>query len=303
MKNFNVLFIGIVIVLAGVGVYLFIQRPAGDLSGPRPTNIVPSPSPTTEPNAQGPVDETKTVIGTSAGKRDVTAYHYGTGASELLFVGGTHGGYEWNTSLLAYELMDYLASNPSAVPANVTVTVIPVLNPDGLSNVVSAAGPFAAADVNTSREAQVAGRYNGNAVDLNRNFDCDWQARGVWQNKTVSGGTAPFSEPESKAFKAYVEEHRPAAVVAWFSAAGGVFASSCGNGASPETNAILKAYADASRYPSFVNFDFYQITGDMANWLAAKDIPAISVLLTNHTDTEWSKNKAGIEALITRYAR
>ena len=41
----------------------------------------------------------------------------------------------------------------------------------------------------------------------------------------------------------------------------------------------------------------------MANWLAKKEIPAISVLLTNHKDTEWTKNKKGIEALLRYYAK
>ena len=41
----------------------------------------------------------------------------------------------------------------------------------------------------------------------------------------------------------------------------------------------------------------------MTNWLAKNSIPAISVLLTNHTDTEWSKNLAGIQALLTYYGK
>ena len=51
------------------------------------------------------------------------------------------------------------------------------------------------------------------------------------------------------------------------------------------------------------DFNFYETTGDMTNWLAKKGIPAISVLLTNHKDTEWSKNKAGIDALLKYYAK
>ena len=42
-------------------------------------------------------------------------------------------------------------------------------------------------------------RFNADGVDLNRNFDCDWAPTGTWQNKTVSGGTAAFSEPEAAA--------------------------------------------------------------------------------------------------------
>ena len=119
----------------------------------------------------------------------------------------------------------------------------------------------------------------------------------------MSGGTAAFSEPESAALKDYVEANKPTAVVAWYSAAGGVFASSCHNGVSDVTEALTKAYASASGYPAHQEYDFYELTGDMMNWLAKNNTPAISVLLTNHTDTEWTKNKAGIDALLTYYSK
>jgi len=249
-------------------------------------------------------DTSVEVLGKSVGGRDITAYHYGTGATELLFVGGIHGGYEWNTALVAYQLMDYLKANPTVVPTNVKVTVIPVLNPDGLTKVVgTSTGNFSEADVATSNTTVVAGRFNGNNVDLNRNFDCDWQAKGKWQTKTVSGGSAVFSEPESQAIKNYVEKNEISAVVTWYSSANGVFSSSCHNGVSAETSALTKTYAKASGYPAFQSFDFYATTGDMVNWFAKNNIPAISVLLTNHSDTEWDKNRAGVEAVLKSFSK
>jgi len=220
-----------------------------------------------------------------------------------LFVGGIHGGYEWNTSLVAYEMIEYLDKNKTVVPDNVRVTVIPVLNPDGLKKVVGIEGPFEVADVTGTQAVKISGRFNANNVDLNRNFDCDWEAKAKWQNREVSGGDAAFSEPESLAIKNYVETNKPDAVVVWYSSAGGVFASSCHNGVSDETLALTNAFAKASGYPAYENFDFYEITGDMVNWLAKKNIPAISVLLSTHDDIEWTKNKAGIEAILDYYAK
>jgi hypothetical protein len=92
-------------------------------------------------------------------------------------------------------------------------------------------------------------------------------------------------------------------VVVWYSAAGGVFASNCHNGVMPETLAITNVFAAASGYQAYKEFNFYTITGDMVNWLAKKNIPGISVLLTTHEDVEWSKNRAGIEALLEYYAK
>lgn len=248
------------------------------------------------------VDETKTVIGTSGEGNAITAYHFGTGETDLLFIGGIHAGYSWNTVLLAYEFMDYLEENPKAIPENVRVTIIPVMNPDGLDAVVGTTDRFVASDVPTAKDATIPGRFNANDVDLNRNFDCDWQAEGVWQNRKVSGGTKALSEPESKAVADYVTKNTPDAVVVWYSASGGVFASNCHGDVLSETSALTKLYAKASGYKAFESFNFYEVTGDMVNWFAKEGIPAISVLLTNHTGTEWSKNKAGIEAMLTHYA-
>ncbi len=293
MKN-AIIFIVIILVIAG-GAYWWWSSQG---------EVVTNPPPVSTSTPTVIEDKTKTVIGQSVEGRDIIAHHFGTGADKILFVGGIHGGYEWNTSLVAYELMDYLKANPNVVPANVTVTVVPVLNPDGLIKVVSTTtAKFAASDVAASQTVQVAGRFNANQVDLNRNFDCDWQATGVWQSRPVKAGSAAFSEPESLAIKNYIEAQDPKAVVVWYSSAGGVFASSCHDGVLPETLALTNAYAKASGYKAYESFDFYETTGDMVNWLAKREVPAISVLLTNHTATEWTKNRAGIEAILKYYAK
>ncbi len=291
----------VVVLLVGIGAYFLI-----------PSLLNKEGSTIKEPNEElsqsgneeqvGEVDDSKTVLGKSVEGRDITAYHYGVGDTELLFVGGIHGGYSWNTSLVAFEMMDYLEESPESIPQNIKVTVIPVLNPDGLDKVVGTDGRFTKADVPTSRNDVVPGRFNANNVDLNRNFDCDWQTDAMWQSRSVSGGSAAFSEPESEAIKNYVEVKKPSAVVVWYSSAGGVFASSCHNGVLPETLEITNTYSKASGYPAFRDFNFYEITGDMVNWLAKKNIPAISILLTTHEATEWSKNKLGIEALFEYYS-
>lgn len=289
----------VVIILIAAGVYYFTQKTEGPTETTPITSVPQNTSPTTPPIT----NEKETRLGTSIGGNPIMAFHFGTGTDELLFVGGIHGGYEWNTTLVAYEMIDYLTANPSVIPSNVKVTVIPVLNPDGLQKVVGTTTRFTKTNVSPTESVVVSGRFNGNTVDLNRNFDCDWQANGVWQNKTVSGGSAPFSEPESKAIKAYVESKDPKAVVVWYSAAGGVFSSNCHNGVLAETKTLTNTFASASGYRAYEEWGFYEITGDMVNWLAKENIPAISVLLTNHTDTEWTKNKAGIDAVLKYYAK
>lgn len=296
----NLLIVLAIAIAAAVGIYFYTQRS----HTPSAVNEQQTAPVSTSTNDQPAVqDKTQTVIGKSVQQRDITAYHFGTGPKKLLFVGGIHGGYEWNTVLVAYQLVDYLKANPSAIPANVTVTVIPVLNPDGLYKVVGKEGRFTAADVPNSQATLVSGRFNANNVDLNRNFDCDWQPSGMWQNTAVDGGSSVFSEPEAQAIKDFITSYAPAAVVGWYSSAGGVYSSDCHAGILAETKALTNLYAKASGYPAHASFDNYAITGDMENWLAKTKVPAISVLLTTHQDTEWDKNLAGIQALLKYYSR
>ncbi|PIR68469.1 hypothetical protein COU49_00830 [Candidatus Nomurabacteria bacterium CG10_big_fil_rev_8_21_14_0_10_35_16] len=292
----NIIIIVIVLVIVGFGLYFLIPKSPSKVDTYQNQSIATSTNQTVVTST--PIVDTTPVIGKSVAGRDIIAYHYGTGETEILFIGGIHGGYEWNTTLLAYEAMDYLEANPNVIPTNLKITIIPVLNPDGLNKVVGTSGRFDLTDVSTSQTTVIAGRFNSNEVDLNRNFDCDWEPTGIWQNKTVSGGSQVFSEPESQAIKNYVTSHKPQAVVVWYSAAGGVYSSSCHNGILPETKTLTSIYAKASGYTSYSEFDSYEITGDMVNWLAKEKIPAISVLLTDHNNTEWVKNQAGIEAIL-----
>lgn len=294
----------VALIIGAGGMYVALKNPFS--TGVKTDNQAAAAGDTTPaPSQQAtttPAKDTETIIGQSVEKNDITAYHFGTGEKELLFVGGTHGGYSWSTALVAYEMMDYLSKNPTVIPTDVRVTIIPILNPDGLKKVTGTTGRFTKDDVSASASTREAGRFNAHKVDLNRNFDCAWQASGTWQKKQVSGGSTAFSEPESAALKTYIEAHNPAAAVVWFSAGGGVYASECDAGVLPETEQLMNAYAKAAGYAAHEQYDSYEVTGDMVNWLAKLQIPAISVLLTTHDATEWAKNKAGIDALLKRYA-
>jgi hypothetical protein len=242
------------------------------------------------------------VIGRSVEGRDIEAYTYGTGADHLLFVGGIHGGYEWNSVLLAYEFIDYLDSNPETVLDNLSVTIIPSLNPDGVFKIIGKEDRFSQTDVKVDREGAKPGRFNANEVDLNRNFDCKWQPESTWQSRVVNAGTAPFSEPEAKALRDFVLEIKPEAVVFWHSQANAVYASECEEGILPETLQVMNVYSKASGYPSVDSFDYYEVTGDAEGWLASIGISAITVELQTNESIEWVKNLAGVEALFKHFS-
>lgn len=248
-----------------------------------------------------PVGPRHQTIGLSVENRPIEAYAYGNGKTQLVFVGGVHGGYEWNSVLLAYQFIDYLNKNPKTVPTSLTITVIPDLNPDGVFAVTGKTGRFIATDISTNQLTLIAGRFNADQVDLNRNLDCRWVPKSTWQNKTVSAGSKPFSEPEAAAFRDFVLEKKPAGVVFWHSQANAVYASACQAGILPATLDMMNIYSRASGYPAVKSFDSYATTGAADDWLASINIPAITVELQTHETIEWERNLAGIKALMGYY--
>jgi murein tripeptide amidase MpaA len=203
--------LGIVaLLLIGGGIYFFTQQTTDTvvIVEENEETIPVEPDEDTGDGAE-PLNEViaeqrgpQSIIGTSVGGNDIIAHHFGTGANEILFVGGTHGSDAPSTAAVATQLVDYLTENPTTVPNDVSVTVIPNLNPDG------------------AEKSGVAGRFNTNNVDINRNFDCEWSTTGIWRDQEVSGGSRPFSEPEAQALQTYVNTYNPTAAVVWFASEG-----------------------------------------------------------------------------------
>lgn len=266
---------------------------------------LPSTLPSTKTTeATPPVQKIKSkIIGTSKEGRPIEMHTYGDGVTHLAFIGGIHGGYEWNSVLLAYTFMDYLVTHPEFIPKNISIDIIPSANPDGLYKVTGKEGIFTAEDVSLDAKILASGRFNANEVDLNRNFDCKWKPKSTWQSKIVSAGTSAFSEPEAKAIRSFVMQYNPIAVIFWHSKSNAVYASQCEKGILPETITAMNAYSEASGYSPIKLFDAYETTGAADDWLASINIPAITVEFKTHENIEWEKNIAGIKAIIEIYKK
>ncbi len=239
------------------------------------------------------------IVGSSVEGRPIEAYRFGYGTDVLVFVGGIHGGYEWNTILLAYEAIDYFSEHPNAIPDNITLYIIPAANPDGLHWVTGKNGRFSPEDV---AEITIPGRFNANEVDLNRNWDCEWQSTSMWSSREVSAGEQPFSEPETRALRNFFLRRDPEVVVFWHSKADGVYAGGCEDLYLPSYE-IGEIFAEASDYNLHEKFDAYPVTGDASDWLATQQIPSFTVELVEHDKTEWRQNWAGMLALLDYFAR
>lgn len=316
MTNSNIIISLIVLIIVVVGAVLLTggeaNAPTDAATSTEPSQATTTQTPTTTDtntsdeatttdSMQGEQsDDQQSVVtmGNSAGGHEISAHTFGNGDTQLLFVAGLHGGYDWNTVKLADRMIGWFEANPSMVPESVTVTVIPNMNPDGLETVFDTTETDFDTMNPPSQEQTVAGRFNANDVDLNRNFACNWQSEGTWQNRTVDAGSSAFSEPETQALRDWVNSNSPDKAVVFYSAAGAVYSSACNDQPSTASTDLMNTYAQASGYPAEGEFAAYEVTGDAVDWMAKQGVPGISVLLSNHQDTQWERNKAAVEALL-----
>ncbi|MEA3340175.1 MAG: M14 family zinc carboxypeptidase, partial [Chloroflexota bacterium] len=242
---------------------------------PTSTSLPPTPT------AQPPFFEGPFTYGASFGGRPLTAYRLGAGHSVRAIIGGIHGGYEWNTVDLVSQTLEYLQENPTLVPDDVTLYIIPCANPDGYA---------AGAD----REH---GRMNGNGVDLNRNWDYNWQMTATHGTRPVFAGSGPFSEPETDALRDLILEQNVEAAIFYHSAMAKVF-----YGAEREKSATYElavTVSEATGYPIAASIPGQITTGDAVDWMSAEEgLAGVEVELTNHEDIEWERNLRGLLAFL-----
>jgi LysM repeat protein len=235
------------------------------------------------------------IVGFSGQGRPLEVFSFGEGATDIVLVGGVHGGYEWNTVLLAYQMIDYFYGNQNQIPATVTLHIIPVANPDGLYLVTGQTGRFSASQVAAPPRAA---RFNGRGVDVNRNWSCGWSPSARWGGTRVDPGSEPFSEPETRALRDFFLETEPAAVIFWHSQANLVAPGRCGGDAGSAE--LAEVYGEASGYPPGA-FTAYELSGTASDWLNEQGVPAATVELADHENTASGQNLAGIFALLDHY--
>lgn len=217
-------------------------------------------------------------FGTSAEGRDLRGYRIGDGARVLMLVGAVHGGFETNTSALIEQLAAHFRDHPAELLPDVSLILIPTLNPDGVS-----------------RGRVLEGRFNANAVDLNRNWGCGWEPVAYFRDQVVGAGDATFSEPETAALSVLIQSVQPSAVLFYHAAADGVFAGACGGDAG--SAALSEAYGRAAEYSYDAGFSRYPVTGTGPAWVNSIGIPSADVELASATDPEFDRNLRGVMAV------
>ena len=252
------------------------REPAATATQPALTPTGQSPTLQATPSLTLPADVI--LVGHSVEGRTITARRFGSGPRVLLMVGGMHGGWEANTVALIEELTAYFEASPDAILPGMSLVFIPAANPDGMAHGMTEAG-----------------RFNANGVDLNRNWGCEWSADAVWRDQSVNAGDSPFSEPETRALAAFIQNLQPATVLFYHSAAAGVYAGECEvDHGSAQMSEIL---GQATGYSYGQVFTAYRVTGTAASWVDGLGIPAADVELQTQTSSEFDRNLRGIMAL------
>jgi hypothetical protein len=255
----------------------------GSLAGPAVARAAGNPPPKTPADAAGglvlpaarslpfpPVAVARSVQG-----RIVVAHELGRGPRWIAVIGGIHGGAERNTSDLARLLFGHFRANPADIPEGIGLSFVLDLNPDG---------------------AFAGTRENARGIDLNRNWDFEWQrdthnAYGIVRG---GGGAAPFSEPETAGLRDYLLDRRFAAAI-FLHSRGAMVVPQAGEGRGVE---FAQAIAAATGYSYVSEWTAYPLSGQAVDFLGAAGIYAADIELSTRRDPEVARNLRGLRAAI-----
>lgn len=231
-------------------------------------------------------------IGSSIQGRPIQAMQLGSGPVRLALMGGIHGGWERNTERLVHTMYEHFRDRPREIPERLTIYFLQTTNPDGL-----AAG--------SGRESA----WNARGVDLNRNFDTpNWSPHtygrvggryGSTGTRQGAGGTAPFSEPETRAIRDFIFRHSIAAVISYHSGIESVTARDGGGGIAEP---LARRIAQITGYRYVATWTEYPLTGQFMDWLDMVGVRGIEIDLPNQQSIDWDKNLAAIRAVIAALA-
>lgn len=215
-------------------------------------------------------------LGRSVEGRPLEVVELGDGPRWVAVIGGIHQGNEANSTDLVYLLLEHFQANLDLIPDGIGLAFIPDINPDGA----------------------VAGtRENANGVDLNRNWDASWQRDSYGPSGLVpgGGGTAPFSEPETRLLARYLVARPFLAAIFYHSRGGLVVAGHGDDGGSVE---LARVIAIAAEYLYLTEWTAYPLSGQATDYLANQGIHAVDVELTNYTDPDFARNLRGLTAAL-----
>jgi len=218
-------------------------------------------------------------IGVSVQGKNIYLIKLGQGSKKILLVGGHHGYEEESTSMLM-RLADYFVRNAGEIPKEVSIWIVPALNPDGLDK---------------------SQRQNANGVDLNRNYGVsNW----VLDKTTMFySGPYPFSEPETRAVRTLFDEEQFSLAITYHTNRNLVESNSYKDkfiGFNKYLEKVVARtgykYLDASDF----SIEDLESKGEFVSWLyQVYDIPAVCVeMKTEPVEKSFERNKILLREMI-----
>ena len=195
----------------------------------------------------------------------MTQVGHSNGSGPAIVVVGRIAGEQFDTSDTVTELARQYAGDPNSVPNDAILYLLENMNPDGNGS----------------------NRFNGNGVDLNRN----WQAFNWTQNPPVAGastsgagGSTPFSESETRALRDLLNSlkasGRNVVVIALHSSAKSgkheVFPGYTRSGTHSESGQQARSAASILGF-TFSDSGSDPTTGEFIAWCAENGIPSIDI--------------------------
>lgn len=203
---------------------------------------------------------------------------------------GCHHAREWISVDVPFLLAKYLLEHASSdtmiarLIAQTEIWVAPMTNPDGHQYSTTA-----------DRLWRKNRRNNGDGsfgVDLNRNYSKEWGGPGSSGDtfSEIYRGPAPFSEPESRAVRDFLQAHPPAALISYHNFSQLVlYPWGYTNAPAPDESLLnTLAVAISTRiqnvhgqfYTPEQSSDLYLASGDTTDWLyALLGVPAFTIEL------------------------
>jgi g-D-glutamyl-meso-diaminopimelate peptidase len=226
------------------------------------------------------------VIGQSAEGREVWAFHFGSGPLRVLMTGALHAR-EWIATELLTKLISELGTGFDY--PNLALTIVPMLNPDGVL----------VAETQTDRVHKERQKSNANGVDLNRNFDANWNTAGTNPEPDFKDanypGTVAFSEPETQTIRTLVEKEDPRVLIDWHFRGGLV------DGSGPLGLEIAKLLASENGY-KVVEEMHYPVSGSFGQWFRkiSPENTAVNVeIRSGEVKEDWAENQEAIYKVLS----
>jgi len=225
------------------------------------------------------------VLGSSVDWRDIELYRFGIWKRKILYVWGMHGN-EVGTVKLMQRWIRFLKKKRN-VPKDVTVYVISCLNPDAFA--------IAKWKPDWFRWGRFV-KHNAHGVDLNRNFPTKNRSSDAMmflstENISISWGSWPWSEPETRVLLELIEKEKIDTVYVYHNRRWTVMSSF-----TPSSDERARRYVEHSVYRLFDKKERdkwwdEKHTGHFTLWWQENDVDVIEIEMTTRWLSEWRKNK------------